>query len=100
MKLKITKHAIDQVKFRTDKKKEKKAYFFLKWIFKELYYNKEYKWRKVQIKHSYKWTMIITDWHHKLVYDKKDDIFTIITYAVVDEYCNKIEWMFYNIFKK
>jgi len=100
MNLVITKHASDQVKFRTEHKTKEKANIFITRLFPTLLNNNYYKERKIKVKHSYNDSMIVTDWHHKFIYKIENNNHVIITYAVVDTYTNKVEWMFYNIFKR
>lgn len=85
MKVIVTKHCIDQIIKRKEKKTEKQALFFAIWIFpkmvKNTFWNLECKIRKWK-----DWTFIVSNketWY-KFVYshDKENDCFTLITFAI------------------
>lgn len=99
-----TKHAIDRVIKRTNKKTEKNAKMFLKYLYINLQEKSikwlDNKWRKID--YWYLWNKIyfLTDWKHKIIFEKDSEKWeeTIITYIDVTKKSYSKE--LFSLFKK
>lgn len=87
----LTKHCINQIKFRNIKhSRGKSPMFFWIHVFREFILKWEYKWRKVRVSYTRDWKYRITDWVHQFIYAKPYKIeYILITYV-------KREWKLWN----